>query len=190
MAVTEPLEPESIRTAMDLPQHTARLAAARLARYCEQICDPAFTRQVRLGYRIEGRVATLFEVRPAYCTTSDIAVRECDVARFAHDPRDGYWRFHYFLRDGGWRRYRRLPRARDILVLLREIDRDPAGLFWGHLNGASLRWCTANGRCATCEFRYRAVLGPLDGAGRGAMLRGAFAFCGSRHGPLEQRHEQ
>ena len=150
---------------MDLPQHTAHLTERRLARYCERVCPPSFQRQVRLTYRIEGRVATLYELKPAWCTLSDVAERESGVARFIYDPRTGTWRFQYFERRRGWRSYRRMPRNRDFLALLREIDADPAGLFWGRVNGASLRWCSARGRCASCDQRYRSILGLADPLG-------------------------
>jgi hypothetical protein len=150
---------------MDLPQHTSRLVERGLARYCERVCPPSFARQVRLAYRIEGRVATLYEIKPAWCTASEIARRESAVARFVYQPRDGSWRFQHPERGSGWRSYRRLPRSRDFLALLREIDADPAGIFWGRVNGASLRWCSAHGRCARCDARYRDILG---GAGSGS----------------------
>ena len=144
---------------MDLPLHTARLIELCLARYCERVCPPSFARQVRLAYRIEGCVATLYEVKPAWCTVSEVAHRESAVARFVYEPRDGSWRFQHHERGSGWRSYRRLPRSRDFLALLREIDTDPGGIFWGRVNGASLRWCSAHGRCAGCDARYRAILG-------------------------------
>jgi hypothetical protein len=147
---------------MDLPLHTARLTERRLAQYCERVCPPSFGRQVRLAYRLEGRIATLYEIKPAWCTLSDVAHRDCDVARFIYEPRDGSWRFQYHERSRRWRSYRRLPRSRDFLALLREIDADPAGIFWGRVNGASLRWCSSRGRCPQCDQRYRSILGLVD----------------------------
>jgi hypothetical protein len=43
--------------------------------------------------------------------------------------------------------------------LLREFDLDPIGLFWGRLDGKSLRWCSSRGRCIDCDLRYKQVLG-------------------------------
>jgi hypothetical protein len=57
------------------------------------------------------------------------------------------------------RRYRPLPSSRSFIELLREFDADPAGLFWGRIDGKSLRWCRSEGRCAPCEARYCGVLG-------------------------------
>lgn len=148
---------------MNLPLHTERLAERRLARYCERVCPPSFQRQVKLGWRLEGVVATLFEIKSAWCTLSDVAHRESCIARFVYEPRDGSWRFQYFERERGWRSYRRLPRSRDFMALLREIDADPAGIFWGRINGTSLRWCSSRGRCAQCDARYRSILGASAG---------------------------
>jgi hypothetical protein len=47
--------------------------------------------------------------------------------RYAH----GAWTLHWADRNGRWRRYLDLepsPRVDDLLV---ELDRDPAGAFWG-----------------------------------------------------------
>jgi hypothetical protein len=52
--------------------------------------------------------------------------------------------------------------------LLREFDADPAGLFWGRIDGKSLRWCRSEGRCAPCEARYCAILGMEPVAGGAA----------------------
>ena len=131
----------------------------RLADYCRGICPPSFERQVRLGFRIEGRTVTLFELKPIFATRAPMALRQLPVARFVYQPRDALWHFHYRDLDERWRRYRPLRQARDFLRLLREVDADPLGLFWGRVNGASLRWCTSRGRCSDCGSRYEQILG-------------------------------
>jgi hypothetical protein len=57
------------------------------------------------------------------------------------------------------RRVGRDAASRSFLDLLREFDADPAGLFWGRIDGKSLRWCRPEGRCAACEAKYCSVLG-------------------------------
>ena len=40
-----------------------------------------------------------------------------------------------------------------FIELLREFDADSAGVFWGRLNGRSLRWCSFQPRCSTADRR-------------------------------------
>lgn len=150
---------------MSLPDHTRRLIERQLSSYCGRICPPSFVRQVRLGYRIEHDRVTLCEVRPVYASLGMAALRHAPLAQFRHGARDGNWRLYYADLEQRWRRYRPLPRARDFLTLLRELDRDPRGVFWERVNGKSLRWCSSDGRCDDCTARYDAILGlcPLVG---------------------------
>ena len=142
---------------MALPQHTRHLVDRLLGRYCERLCPPAFERQVRLDFDIEGNSSTLYELKPIFGIAS--MFRRVEVARCRYRPRDGSWRLDY--RPTQATRWQAYPggTSRAFVVLLTEVDADPRGLFWGQVNGASLRWCSSRGRCADCESRYRAVLG-------------------------------
>lgn len=143
---------------MSLPLHTLRLVEKRLGDYCRRVCPPSFERQVRLGFRCEDTDVTLFEVRPAWSALGQSAEMHVDVARFRHESR-GIWHFSYVDPWRRWRRYRWLPSSHNFVDLLRELDSDPHGVFWGSINGASLRWCSARGRCRFCDSIYRAILG-------------------------------
>jgi len=164
---------------MSLPDHTRYLVERLLARYCGRICPPSFATQVRLGYRIEDRHAVLYEVRPIFGIPG--TARAVDTARFSHRPSDGSWRLA-FNRDEPtrWRPYP-LRSERTFVRLLAEVDADPLGLFWGRVNGASLRWCSARGRCPDCEAGYRSVLGqagmPRQPAARGGAAVIATPGC-------------
>ncbi len=151
---------------MGLPNHTRHLVERLLARYCARICPPSFTTQVRLGYRIEGCHAVLYEVRSIFGIPGTL--RAVDTARFSYRLSDGSWRLA-FNRDEPtrWRPYPGRP-ERAFVRLLVEVDEDPLGLFWGRVNGASLRWCSARGRCPDCEAGYRSVLGQVGMPGQPA----------------------
>jgi hypothetical protein len=141
---------------MALPQHTRHLVERLLGRYCERLCPPVFERQVRLDFCVDGNVAVLQELKPVFGIAS--MLRRVDVARFRYRPREGAWRLDFRPMPGSrWQAY---PggASRAFVRLLAEVDADPRGLFWGRVNGASLRWCSTRGRCAECERRYRTVL--------------------------------
>ena len=157
---------------MDLPQHTRHLVERLLGRYCERLCPPAFERQVRLDFSIDGDAVILHEIKPVFGIAS--LFRRVDVARFRYRSRDGAWRLDYRpLLAARWQVYPCSP-TRAFIALLAEVDADPKGVFWARVNGASLRWCSSRGRCAECEARYRAVLGAA-GAGSPAGSRSSAA---------------
>lgn len=85
--------------------------------------------------------------------------RPVPVARFRYQAATGDWRLDY-TRDepARWRAYPAVG-AGNFAALLRAFDEDALGLFWGQVNGASLRWCSPRGRCADCAERQRAALG-------------------------------
>lgn len=140
-----------------IPQHTAHLAKRLLQRYCARICPPTARHTVQLDYEIESDRATLFEVR-LFCGVPG-ATRRLPFAQMRYQPRGGEWDLYYADTSARWRRYRPLPGGQSMIALLREIDADPASLFWPHINGSSLRWCSSRGRCSECDERYCAVLG-------------------------------
>ena len=142
---------------MALPQHTRHLVERLLGRYCERLCPPSFERQVGLDFSIDDSVVLLHELKPLLGIAG--MLRRTDVARFRYLPRDGSWRLDYRQWDPP--RWQRHPGgiSRSFVHLLAEVDADPRGLYWERVNGASLRWCSARGRCAGCDARYRAVLG-------------------------------
>jgi hypothetical protein len=154
-----------------LPDHTRRLAERMLDAYCQGICPPEFREQVVLGWRSGERGVTLHEVR-RICGVPGTA-RLVDVALLRYDARRGTWRLFHRIDDGrgGPARWRRHPAApqRSLSALMRELDEDAYGLFWPRLNGASLRWCSARGRCVGCTERYRSVLGATEPAHDGAV---------------------
>ena len=140
----------------DIPQHTLLMIERLLEAYCARICPPLARNMVLIGYRIEADQVVIHELRRILGVPG---TREpVPVVRFRYRPAGNDWTFDCFD-SGTWRRYRPLPASRSFIDLLREFDRDPAGHFWGHLDGKSLRWCSARGRCTGCDLRYRQVLG-------------------------------
>lgn len=146
---------------MRLPDHTQRLVERSLRSYCARICPPSFTRQVRLGWEIEGLQVTLFELKPLWWDLDGGSLRREPLASCRYRPHSARWEL-YLRGPSGWQRYKPFPAARAFIDLLREIDADPHGVFWDRVNGASLRWCSSRGRCADCDDRYARILGNDD----------------------------
>lgn len=152
---------EPARTRNEIPQHSRHLVERLLGDYCRRICPPSARNAVRLGYRLDADRATLHEIR-AFCGVPG-AHRYVDVAQFRWSARQQAWLLFSAGDRGRWRRYAPHPSSRSFVELLRELDADPAGRFWTHVNGKSLRWCSADGRCSGCDEEYCAILGRTTG---------------------------
>jgi hypothetical protein len=145
---------------MALSELTTRLVDRHCRRYCGPVCPPEADDPARLVYRIDGDDVWFSESRPLFRTLGMQARREVPLARLRFDAATREWRLARATCDGGRGRYRVLARSRDFLAVLREFDRDPLGVFWPQVNGASLRWCSSRGRCRGC--RYRQILGATE----------------------------
>lgn len=144
-----------------IPQHTRILIGRLLDSYCARICPPTARNTVLIGYRLEDDHAIIHELKRIHGVPG--TCRPSPVARFRYRSLDNTWMLDYFDETPGahaaWRRYRPLLGSRSFITLLREFDLDPAGYFWGRLDGKSLRWCSSKGRCIDCDVRYKQVLG-------------------------------
>jgi hypothetical protein len=140
-----------------IPLHTAHLVQRLFGDYCARVCPPTARQSVQLGFRLEPDRVTLHEVR-AFCGVPG-ASHYVDVAQFRFAARPAEWRLYHLDEHRQWRRYAPRRASRSPLELLRELDADPLGLFWGRVDGKSLRWCSARGRCEGCDVEYCRILG-------------------------------
>lgn len=104
---------------------------AILTHYCRKRCPEHLHDRVKLTFRIEGLIVTLFERRPSFPDKTRWV--ECDVARFRYFKNRNQWALYWrdSKRRQGRHLYDRLRPNRSIEPLLAEVDKDPAGIFWG-----------------------------------------------------------
>lgn len=140
----------------EIPQHTRALVARLLEAYCARICPPAARNAVSIGFRIDSDHVVIHELK-RICGVAGTC-QPAPVARFRYRQTAADWLLDYFF-ENDWRRYPRSTAGTSFISLLREFDADQMGRFWGQLDGKSLRWCSARGRCHDCDLRYKQVLG-------------------------------
>lgn len=141
---------------MGIPQHSRYLVERLLQAYCARICPPTARHAVLLSYTVDEQQALIHESR-ALLGVNHLRL-PIPVARFSYSEADKLWQLERRSKHG-WRKHSRLSRSRSFIELLREFDADPRGEFWGRIDGKSLRWCRAAGRCQDCESRYAEILG-------------------------------
>lgn len=155
-SVCAPCFRESSLHVNEIPQHTRVLITRLLEAYCARLCPPAARNAVPIGFRLEADHVLIHELK-RICGVPGTR-HPSPVARFRYRSVTADWALDYFF-ENGWRRHRATATGSSFINLLREFDADPAGHFWGQLDGKSLRWCSARGRCNDCDLRYKRVLG-------------------------------
>ncbi len=140
-----------------MPPHTRLLCERSLEAYCARICPPSARNAVNIGYQIEAQSVTLFEWRPI-CGVPGTR-RGVPVAQMRWSLQDNRWRLYHGGATGRWRPLPGCAPSRSFVEVLREIDADRSGVFWGRVDGKSLRWCSSKGRCSECDEKYCQALG-------------------------------
>ena len=114
---------------MPLPELTRRMVEKKLGKFCEERIPPHARSEVRLGYHFRGNTATLWEERPLLLRQEEWS--KMTIAQFRLNPQDRRWTLFFSDRNSRWREYYDLEPDKDFDVLLREVEDDPTGIFWG-----------------------------------------------------------
>jgi hypothetical protein len=146
----------------EIPLHTRRLVEKLLQGYCDRICPPSARHAVVLGFRVGSDRVTLHEIQRIFGLPG--TGHPVEIAQFRYRADRNEWRLYHLDERSRWRAYPRQGATHGFIELLREFDADSAGVFWGRLNGRSLRWCSPRGRCDDCDLRYCQVLGVAEPA--------------------------
>ena len=96
---------------------------------CQPHPDPNVAAQVRRGYHIERNAVVLYESRPSFLKPE--TRQEHPVAKFQFNKSRGTWQLYCMFRDLKWRADEPLRESRDLAELVREVQTDPTGIFWG-----------------------------------------------------------
>jgi len=85
--------------------------------------------EIRLFHTVRGNSVTLIEARPPFLDPSEWS--QLRVAQFRYDHDTGTWTLYYADRNSRWHPYWDMEPTRKIDDLIREVDEDPTGIFWG-----------------------------------------------------------
>lgn len=102
---------------------------AKIRKYCQAQVPARLRDQVRIEATVRGSSVTILECRPLWQANltewSKVRVAQLHYSASTHD-----WSPYWADRNGRWHRYDDLPPGR-VDQLLREIESDPTGIFWG-----------------------------------------------------------
>jgi hypothetical protein len=114
---------------MALPQLVMLAVEKKLSDYCRKKVPPHVSDKLRISFRIRGNNVTLLESRPFYADPNHWT--EMVVAQFRFDPETADWTLYWPDRNSRWHRYIDLDPCKKLEMLLKEVDDDPTGIFWG-----------------------------------------------------------
>ena len=112
----------------------ARLESAvdAVRTFCETRTPEDLRDEIRLDVSRRGRSITIHESRPPW-DPERIGPEwtSTSVAQLRYDGSAGSWSLYCSDSGGRWWKYDGIGPAATVGPLLREIDRDPTGIFWG-----------------------------------------------------------
>jgi hypothetical protein len=114
---------------MALPELTKKQIEKKLAAYCKAKAPANLRYKYRVSFKIRGNNVTLYEERPAFGkpnTWVDIV-----VAQFRFNLKSKEWTLYCADRNSKWHPYYEAEPNKNFGELLKEVDEDPTGIFWG-----------------------------------------------------------
>ena len=148
---------------MPLSERVRSQAESTLAKFCQNHTPQAMVDQVRLEYEIHGFTAFLFERRrPWPLQRSNDEWSKNAVARFRFAANTAKWTLDWPDSNSRWHRYE-FTSAATLAGLLREVDRDPTGIFLGLdsvLRADPQEEASRCGRCWQTALRFSTARRP------------------------------
>ena len=116
------------RDEMAIPELERTRVERALEKFCNRVPE-AIRSKLTYEYRFQGNTVVLFERRPHF--EDRARHRESSVAKFVYSPTVGAWSLKWADRHGRWHTYESFNDVPHFRDLLREVDADPTGIFFG-----------------------------------------------------------
>ena len=114
---------------MALPDIQKAKATRTLEKFCHDRVPPHVRGKLKLEFEISGQYITLLEVRPVWNDPSRHT--RSGVVKFRWVTKDMKWSLYWRDRNLKWHFYEEIEPTPDFDLLIKEVDRDPTGIFWG-----------------------------------------------------------
>jgi len=112
-----------------LPVLTRQLVDRKLVAFYERRLPPHVRGEIQLLHTVRGNTVTMIEARPYFRNPSEWT--QSRMAQFRYYSETRNWTLHYADRNHKWHVYPDIDPSTQFEDLLREVDRDPTGIFWG-----------------------------------------------------------
>jgi hypothetical protein len=114
---------------MALPELIKKQVETILEPFCQNRIPLHVRDMVRLVFSFRGNSVSLFEERPYFQDPSRWT--SSPVAQFRFDQDDKTWSLYCADRNSKWHPYDRAKPSRQFTHLLKAVESDSTGIFWG-----------------------------------------------------------
>lgn len=105
----------------------------RIRRFCAERSPVDLADKVRVVYKVRGKSVTIAESNPPWDGRGTEWI-EVMVAQLRYSPETTKWSLYWADRNSKWHPYEKIFegfRPGPLASMLKEVDRDPACIFWG-----------------------------------------------------------
>jgi hypothetical protein len=116
---------------MPLPAQVLDPAKSLIATYCATRVPAEHDDELKIEYVARGSTITLYECRPPWQKETGSDWTRARICTFEWDPKTRLWTLYARDRNDRRAEYPFVEPAPDLAPLIRELDDDPTGTFWG-----------------------------------------------------------
>lgn len=102
----------------------------KIRRYAASVWPERYKDEARMEVDVRGRTVTILECRPTSPDSLSSEWTREGVARMKYDLVSGKWTLYWSDSNSRWHIYDEI-RPGSIDRLLKEVESDPTGIFWG-----------------------------------------------------------
>ena len=114
---------------MAMPQLLQKQVEKLLSTFCKSRVPSWLKEELRLDFAIEGEAATVYQEHRR-CQGSCEWFR-FPLAQFRYSTELNQWTLHHPGKVQRWELYLNIKPSLNLSRLIKEVDTDPLGLFWG-----------------------------------------------------------
>ena len=114
---------------MEYQNNIVGLVQHQLQEFCERRVPAHIRDQVRLSFSSKGDTITLYEERVHFRDSSKWT--KSSVAQFRFEIETKEWMLYCSDRNSRWHIYDLAKPTKDFLKLIKIVDEDSTGIFWG-----------------------------------------------------------
>ncbi|MCI0562328.1 MAG: DUF3024 domain-containing protein [Nitrososphaera sp.] len=114
---------------MALPSLLKQLVESRLQTYCDNRVPAHVKDKLKISFGLRGNSVTIYEERPYFLDKTRWT--KGSVAQLRFSPTTGKWTLYCCDRNRRWHQYSQVRSTQKLDVLLKAIDDDVTGIFWG-----------------------------------------------------------
>lgn len=116
---------------MPIPPIQKQLVEKLMQSYCNNKVPKELQDSINLFYKIRGNSITLIESRPILWNDPGSIKVEIKIAQIRFKNEDKTFTLYCADRNERWHLYDFIEPSIELEDLLKEIDNDPTGIFWG-----------------------------------------------------------